>query len=264
MRFRSVFPAIALAVAGIAGAARADVTVADDTRARALVEARRQAVLSSEIAAHIQSMTVEPGDAFEEGAPLVRFDCSGIEAARDGARAEVHAAEVTARQARRLEELRSIGASEAELAGAKADVARAALRKTEVEIGRCVVRAPFSGRVVERKAREHEFVAAGAPLLEILSDRDLRLTVIVPSSWLTWLKDGLPFTMRVDETGDTLQGEILHLGAKVDAVSQSVKITGKPKGPVPASLIPGMSGSVVFPAAAVAGAGRDPAVDVVR
>lgn len=220
---------------------------------RALIEARRHAVLSAEIPGRIARLTVEAGQSFTAGDVLIAFDCASYQAELDAARAQLNAAEVTARVNRRLSSLRSIGEAEVQLAEAKAQVARADVRKSEVQARRCEIKAPFDGRVVERRIQEHESVAAGAPVLEILSDRDLTVELIVPSSWLVWLKPGQRFDLRVDETGATLPGTVLRPGAKVDPASQSVKVTARLSGESgPASgLTAGMSGTALFPPPAV-------------
>lgn len=235
-----------------------------DTGVRALVEARQHAVLSSQIPGRIARITVEPGQAFKAGQTLVAFDCSRYQAELDAARAGQRAAEVTARQSRRLEQLKSIGSAEVELAEVKVEAARAEVRKAEVEVRHCEVKAPYDGRVVEQRIHEHESVPPGTPLLEILSDRDLQVSLIVPSSWLVWLRPGHRFDLVLDETGEKLSGEVTLIGAKVDAVSQSLKVTGKllpsggppggqgaggaaPAGQVPVGLVAGMSGTARFP-----------------
>jgi RND family efflux transporter MFP subunit len=220
---------------------------------RALIGAKRHAVLSSEIPGRIARMSVDAGQSFKAGDLLVAFDCSSYQAELDGARAQLNAAEVTARVNRRLNSLRSIGEAEVQLAEAKAQLARADVRKAEVQARRCDIKAPFDGRVVERRIQEHESVATGAPLLEILSDRDLKVELIVPSSWLVWLKPGQRFDLRVDETGAILPGEVVLPGAKVDSASQSVVVTAKltGEGGVPPGMIAGMSGTAIFPEPAV-------------
>lgn len=224
---------------------------------RALIEARRHAVLSAEIPGRIARLSVEAGQSFKAGDVLIAFDCASYQAELDAARAQLNAAEVTSRVNHRLNSLRSIGEAEVQLADAKAQVARADVRKFEVQAKRCEIKAPFDGRTVERRIQEHESVPVGAPLLEILSDRDLKVELIVPSSWLVWLKSGQRFELRVDETGVTLPGEVTQPGAKVDPASQSVKVTarllgdtGPANGPM-AGLTAGMSGTAVFPAQAL-------------
>lgn len=228
---------------------------------RALVEAKRHAVLSAEIPGRIARMSVDAGQGFKAGDVLIAFDCASYQAELDAARAQLNAAEVTARVNRRLNSLRSIGEAEVQLAEAKAQVARADVRKFEVQARRCEIKAPFDGRAVERRIQEHESVPAGAPLLEILSDRDLKVELIVPSSWLVWLKPGQRFELRVDETGASLPGEVVQPGAKVDPASQSVKVTARLLGETgPGNgLTAGMSGTAVFPTQALSALPTKPA-----
>jgi hypothetical protein len=76
----------------------------------------------------------------------------------------------------------------------------------------------------------------------------------VPSRWLAWLKPGHQFRVRIDETTDTYPAKITRLGARVDPVSQSIKIAAVIDGRFP-QLIAGMSGRVeLAPPNAVAAA----------
>ncbi|CAK0764628.1 hypothetical protein WCLP8_3730004 [uncultured Gammaproteobacteria bacterium] len=59
--------------------------------------------------------------------------------------------------------------------------------------------------MVEQKAREHQYVQAGQPLLEILDDSVLEVEFIAPSSWLAWLKAGASFKVTVEETGKPIR-----------------------------------------------------------
>jgi multidrug resistance efflux pump len=121
---------------------------------------------------------------------------------------------------------------------AKAD---ASLAQAMVE--RCVIKAPFSGRVVERKVNRYEYVAEGTPLIEIIDDKNLEVEMILPSSSLVWLKIGHPFSLHVEELGKIFQGKIERIVSKVDPVSQSLKLYGSIDVNVE-HLYPGMSGTI--------------------
>ena len=121
---------------------------------------------------------------------------------------------------------------------AKAD---ASLAQAMVE--RCVIKAPFGGRVVERKVNRYEYVAEGTPLLEIIDDKNLEVEMILPSSSLVWLKIGHPFNLHVEELGKIFQGKIERIVSKVDPVSQSLKLYGSIDVNVE-HLYPGMSGTI--------------------
>ena len=128
---------------------------------------------------------------------------------------------------------------------AEAAKARAEVTLMNVSLDKCHIAAPFNGRVVEQKAREQQFAQPGQPLLDILDDSVLELEFLVPSRWLTWLKNGYAFQVRIDETGKSYPAKITRLGAKVDPVSQSVKIVAAIDGSFP-ELIAGMSGKIAL------------------
>ena len=112
-------------------------------------------------------------------------------------------------------------------------------------MSKCTVSAPFAGRVAEQKVREQQYVQPGQPLLEILDDSSLELEFIVPSRWLVWLKPGQAFHVAIDETGRTYPAKVQRIGARVDPVSQSVKLSAVVDGRFP-ELMAGMSGKVLM------------------
>ena len=87
---------------------------------------------------------------------------------------------------------------------------------------------------------------ANAPLIKIVDDSRLEIDLIVPSKWMGWMTVGAKFEFKVDETGQTLEGEVIRTGAIVDPVSQTVDATGVLT-VRPENVLPGMSGSARFP-----------------
>jgi RND family efflux transporter MFP subunit len=210
---------------------------------RAQLAPRRYTTIASEIGAKISRIAVPEGASFRAGQVLVSLDCSMQQAQQQKANAVQSGAERTWSANKRLEELHSVGkveldVSAAELAKAKAEVASGA-----VVLSKCAIAAPFAGRVAEQKVREQQYVQPGQPMLEILDDSVLELEFIVPSRWLAWLKPGSGFQVRIDETGKAYPAKVQRIGARVDPVSQSVKLSAAIDGRFP-ELIAGMSGRV--------------------
>jgi multidrug resistance efflux pump len=110
-------------------------------------------------------------------------------------------------------------------------------------LGKCSIAAPFSGRVAEQKLREQQFAQAGQAILDIIDDSVLELEFLVPSRWLVWMKPGSGFQVRIDETGKSYPARIQRLGARVDPVSQSIKVNAVIDGKF-TDLMAGMSGKV--------------------
>lgn len=212
---------------------------------RALLEPGREAVLSSELAVRIDKIPVREGDRFKKGDLLVDFDCALPQAQLAVVRAELNAAKKTLANARQLAKLNSIGTLEVELAAAEVTKQKAQIAAARIPVSRCLLKAPFSGRVVKIKAHAHEIAQLGQPLMEILDDGQLEIEVIIPSAWLAWLQPEHPFTLRLDETGQTHPAKVTKIGSRIDPVSQSLPVWGR-FDKVPEGLIAGMSGTASF------------------
>jgi membrane fusion protein, multidrug efflux system len=212
---------------------------------RAQLAPRRYTTLAAEIGAKISRLPVPEGGTFRAGQPLVQFDCALQKAQLDKARAVLNGSEKTWSANQRLAELNSVGRVELELSEAEVVKNRAEVSAMGTLLGKCAIAAPFSGRVAEQKAREQQFVQAGQALLEIIDDSALELEFIVPSRWLAWLKPGHAFQVVIDEAGKTYPAKVLRIGARVDPVSQSVKLVATIDGKFP-ELIAGMSGRVAM------------------
>jgi membrane fusion protein, multidrug efflux system len=197
--------------------------------------------LSAELAAKIDLISVKEGERFTSGQVLVKFDCSIQQSYLEEARAVLSSAEKILKAHKRLLELNSTGTLDVEKASSEATVARAKVNSSKAVIAKCQILAPFAGRVVERKVQTHQYVQAGESLLEILDDSSLEAEFIVPSLWGTHLAIGTGVEVFVDETQKTYPGVILRTGARVEAVSHSLKVIATIKGHYP-ELMAGMSG----------------------
>lgn len=215
----------------------------DRREIRAQLAPRRYTTLAAEIGAKVSRLPLPEGAAFRKGQMLIQFDCTLQQAQLDKANAALGGAEKIRDANRRLMELHSIGKVELEISEAEVMKARAEVAAYAAVIGKCTVAAPFAGRIAEQKVREQQYVQPGQALLEILDDSALELEFIVPSKWLVWLKPGAVFQVSIDETAKTYPAKVLRIGARVDAVSQSVKLTAVIDGRYN-ELIAGMSGRV--------------------
>ncbi len=116
-----------------------------------------------------------------------------------------------------------------------------------VEVRRCRIKAPFSGRVVKRHADPFDSVDKGDPLLAIREDGPLRTRLVVPAAWIGWLMVGQTFTVEVAETGNHYPARVEALAASVDPGSQTLSVRGAILGRFP-ELLPGLGGAARFPA----------------
>ena len=212
---------------------------------RAQLTPYRYTTLSAEMGAKITRLPVKEGERFENKTLLIEFDCAVQAAQLDKARAQLEVATNTWQGNKRLAQLNAIGQVELQNSQAEVSKASADVALLQATLGKCRVLAPFAGRVAEQKAREEQFVQPGQALLDILDDRQLELEFILPSRWLSWIKPGHVFKVRIDETGKNYPVKLLRLGARADPVSQSIKAVGVIDGKFP-ELIAGMSGQILL------------------
>ncbi len=147
------------------------------------VRTAQRSAVGAEVAGRVVKLAAREGQRVDRGAVLARLDdrvpaqeLLRLNAALKSAAAEAKVAE--AQSARLLEAGGSV-ASEAERdeARARADGSQAAVQGLEAEIeaaeltvAQHLVRAPFAGRVSARLVEEGARVAAGDPVLELISD----------------------------------------------------------------------------------------------
>jgi membrane fusion protein (multidrug efflux system) len=241
---KPLVPRVALAAAGLPPHAARAGGEAETPELRAQLSPRRYTTLAAEIGARVQHLAVSEGSAIRAGQVLLRFDCSLQQAQLERARATLGAADRQLAIQRRLVELNATGRLELDQAEAEVAKTRAEMAQIQVQLGKCEVAAPFSGRVAEQRVREQQFVQAGQALLEVLDDTVLEVEFIMPSRWLQSVRVGSTVQVAVDETGRTYAAKVQRLGARVDPVSQSVKVVAAIDGRH-ADLIAGMSGKVL-------------------
>ena len=201
--------------------------------------------LSSEIPTRIEKLLVREGNSFKKGSILIKLDCSLIKARYEKLEAILKAAKAKLSIETRLLELNSTG--ELDLKNAEAEMGKitADMKAGRVKLSKCIIKAPFSGRVVEVKMGEHQFAKVGVQIIKIIDDFNLEIVFMVPSGWVRWLKRGTAFQYLVDETSRSYSARIVQRGAQIDAISRSIVMIGatlkRHK-----ELIPGMSGIVKF------------------
>lgn len=212
---------------------------------RAQLTPRQYTTLSSEMAGRIDRVATRVGESFQKDDVLIVFDCALQRAQVARARAVQVQADRTLTINTRLVALKSMGQLELDIAAAEVQKAKADVAAAEAVASKCSISAPFAGVTVEQKAREFQYTTPGQALLDILDNRNLEVELIAPSRWLSWLKTGYGFQVRVEETDKVYPARITRLGGRVDPVSQSIKVIGVITGEAP-ELTAGMSGRAII------------------
>jgi len=213
---------------------------------------RVEATLAAQVAGRIvwASPKFADGGSFAEGEVMARIDAADYQLAVVRARAQVaQAQEGLAREEAEAELARqdwqALGRGEApplamrepQLAQARAQLAsaEAALRSAELDLNRASIRAPFAGRVRERRANVGDYVGPGSPVAVMFSTDAMEIRVPLTDADLASMSLPVGFTASTANpgpaahvtsvTGGRIQaweGRLVRTEASVDARTRLV------------------------------------------
>ncbi|WP_447965076.1 efflux RND transporter periplasmic adaptor subunit [Nitrospira sp. Ecomares 2.1] len=228
------------------GGGRSSLPSSDLQTIRGIVKPVVEAVLASEIQALVKRMPFRDGDGFNKGDLLVEFECAKYRAELSAAQADLDARQKTVINNEELATLHGIGRLEVDISQAELKKAQAVLTRAQVIVQGCRIPAPFAGHVVKTLVHPYESVNPYDDLVSIVSNQNLDIELILPSSSLRWIAKHSPFSFRIDETQKDYSAEVVEIGPRVDPVSQTIRVFGRFH-KHPTGVLAGMSGSAKFP-----------------
>ncbi|MEZ5957175.1 MAG: efflux RND transporter periplasmic adaptor subunit [Hyphomonadaceae bacterium] len=235
---------------------------------------RVEATLAAQVAGRL--VWVSPkfveGGAFAEGEVMARIDAADYQLSVVRARAQVaQAQEALAREEAEAELARqdwqALGRGEApplavrepQLAQARAGLAaaEAALRSAELDLNRASIRAPFTGRVRERRANVGDYVGPGSPVALMFSTDTMEIRLPLTDADLRSMRIPVGFTASSSNPGPAAhitnvsagrivawEGRLVRTEASVDARTRLIYGTVEVREPFAARnttpLAPGM------------------------
>jgi len=232
-----------------------------------LVSARHTTV-SSKILARIEEVRVRAGAEVREGDVLILLDARDLDARGREAREALAAAQAERQLAQteraRVEKLFAQGVSSRQGLDraisldrvTRAEVERATQRVADMEVGasHAEIRAPVSGRVVDRLAEPGDIATPGTPLVRIYDPGALRLEAAVRESLARYLRVGQSLRVRVEAIQISIEGVLEEIVPYAEPGARS--FTVKVRVPPNPQLFAGMFGRVEIPA------GQEPRVRV--
>lgn len=163
----------------------------------AVVRARHEALIKSRVSGRVLSIPVALGQGVRKGEILLRLSSRSQKAA-------VQAADATLREAQknfdRIDALfKSSSATRAEWDRARKelDVALAQDQRAHSIFGWSEIRAPFSGRISQKRVRVGDTVIPGTPLIAVLESGALEVKASLPSSWAGRVQPGERATLEI-------------------------------------------------------------------
>lgn len=213
-------------------------------QARAVIESENRTILSSEIGGNISSISKNNGDYFKRGETLVTIDCDIYKAQRDKIGTKVGLAEIKLKKSLELAKYNSVGQFDVKTSELELKEQQLDYKIASINVNRCNIKAPYSGRVVQRIVNKYQNVKPQDELIEIVSNNSLEIKSVVPATWLTWINVGDELLLKVDEINLEIKTKIFQIDPVIDPKSQTINIRAKINDDK--KIMAGMSGTLYF------------------
>ena len=214
-------------------------TIRSSMAASGSIQARRVTEIGAEVSGRLVEVLVDVGDLVEEGDPLFRIDPRpyemGLAEARAGlalARAESENAAHEVERVAKLIERSAASEQHFDQLRTAAAVARAQVEQMEARVARTerdlectVVRSPYAGSIVERRA--HEGAMAGpAPILVLQESGALEAVLAIPDAWPAPVRAGDVVRLFIEGLAEPLQTRIDRVSDRVDPETHTYEVRG--------------------------------------
>ncbi len=218
----------------------------------------REATVAARVMGTVRSVEVDEGARVTEGELLLTLVADELQSRAAASRRQVDAAKVQLEQAGRdLDRMRALEAKEAatrvelERAETAVELARATLAAARQELsgrrtiaGYTTVRAPFSGRVLERLVDPGDLATPGRALMRLEADGGFRLEVGLDERLAASVRLGDAVRVRLNADTRPVEGRVGELEPSTDSASRTMNV----KVDLPADLEPvsGAFGRALF------------------
>jgi membrane fusion protein (multidrug efflux system) len=200
---------------------------------RPWVEAKIGPQLTS---AYVGSVLVRPGDRVKRGQIIGTLDCRNASAASQGISMQARAIQAQqvalSHEAARIAELKTGGfASDNEIEKKQADSTskeaelmstKARLERATLEVGDCVLRAPFDGEVSDRTMDPGAYVHPGQSIAVVIDRSTVRVETDVPEEDFDLVKPGVKVDVLALAIGRHVVGTIARRSPAADQSTRTV------------------------------------------
>lgn len=196
-----------------------------ELRAVGTLRAAKGADISSEVAGAIENIFMESGQDVSEGTVLAQLRSADDYAKLQSLIASTRLAQLTVDRDEKLLKAQAISQATYDADAAALDNLKAQVEAQNALLEKKTISAPFSGRLGIRKVDVGQFVGAGTALVTLQQLDPIYLDFFVPQQSLGKLKVGQKIIAQTDAlAGQTFEGEITALEAKVDEQTRNIEV----------------------------------------
>lgn len=208
-----------------------------------IFEAKQKAVLSAKRAGVLTLLKYEVGEDVKKGNTIAKVDPGEPALLKKRATSQLTHLQTRVSELARLNQQGL--ATNKELADAKMelDVVRTNINIYERQISDSYIRAPFTGRIIRRHVKAHEWVTDGQPVVDLVDLSAIRAVADIAADVAVTLKKGDVHSFYVPDLAAEVDGSVLAVSPEVDERSNTARVIWEiKKGDL--ALLPGMKGDV--------------------
>lgn len=203
------------------------------------VESPNSSMVATEVAGPVQELRAREGTVVVQGEILAVLSRTNLELQLQAVQARLKEARARLQLARNnLERAKDLFAAEvvpqqrlddafSQFTAWQGNAEALAVQRarTETDLQRCSVRAPFDGVVVSEQTQVGEWLAVGAPVVELLSLENLHIRVHVPEKFFSNLISGADVTVRFAALPDLeIQGTVSAIIPRADPQARTFPV----------------------------------------
>lgn len=188
------------------------------------------------ISAYVDTVLVRPGATVKRGEVLATLDCRNANAAQSGIASQARAIDARQRavadESARTQGLLDggfVSANEAEQKSAQStsdlaqlEAMKAQLTGSSLQVGDCILRAPFDGEISTRAIDPGAFVRPGTAIVTVVDRSTIRMTADAPEIDFGVVAPATPVTLHVDSVDRDLTAVISRRAPAADPTTRTV------------------------------------------
>jgi len=213
----------------------------ESIQATGTVMANEQVELKAEESGRLIKISFQEGSQVSKGAALFQIDDRDFQAQAKNVQVNLNLAKKELERNTSLLQAEAISQEAYDASANKVASLQAELDILKVRIDRCLIRAPFSGRIGLRQISEGAYISVGQSLVNLVQDRPLKIEFEVPEIYASRIQKGMPLKAFSSSNTDTLYASIYAFESSINAGNRNLKVraicSGDVKNRVPGSYL---------------------------
>jgi RND family efflux transporter MFP subunit len=201
----------------------------------------REAIIASRVESTLQPYRFRIGELFKKDEIITTLDNADYTLKLNEKKNQLDFAQAVYQDKKELREKNFASGFELQKAEFEFRMAKNAFQEAELNLSRCLIKAPFSGKIVEILTKEYETVRPGQQLFRIIDDTSLLALMNVPLNKVS--PAGAVVSLKLDN-GKIVKGTVYEVAPQADHRSGTIRVRVLIKNQSGA-IRPGMTGELI-------------------